>query len=206
MKNFFLAIIITVLTSGYSYGQEIVLIRHAEVFLEHSGWISSKKATDYRKEYDTAPIVNFQADSVLAQLPKRNTDTIYVSALTRSIATGLLLYGDSANIVSIDMLNEFEMHIIWLPLVLPYKGWTAFSRGMWLLGAKKQGTESFSDAKERVKFAANFIENKIANQKQVILVTHGFINRNIAKELEKRGWKITQNNGNENLGATVLNK
>lgn len=196
----------TVFFSAHLFGQEVILIRHAEVQLDYAGWISSKKAVTLRQKYDTAPVHQFNPDTVLSKIPKLTTDTIYVSGLPRSIATGLKLFGNSSEIMSLEILNEFEMHIIWLPVHLPYKGWTTLSRGMWLLGLKKNGTESYKEAKERVKIVANFIEKKAAIQKQFIMVTHGFINRNVAKELEDRGWTITQNEGKKNLGATVLNK
>lgn len=206
MKQFFLTIIFILLTSGYLFGQEVILIRHAEVYLDHSGWMNSKKAAKYRKVYDTAPVHQFDTETVLAKIPERTTDTIYVSGLPRSIATGLKLFGDSANVVSMDMLNEFELYVVWLPLYMPYKGWTSLSRSMWILGMKRLETESYREAKKRVQQATNFIEEKVSSQKQVILVTHGFLNRNIAKELKKRGWTITRDNGKENLGATVLRK
>lgn len=143
MKNSFLAIIFIILTSSNLCGQEVVLLRHAEVSLDHSGWMNSKKAANYREAYDTAPVHQFDPDTVLAKIPERITDTIYVSGLPRSIATGLKLFGDSANVVSLDILNEFEMHMVWLPIYLPYKGWSVLSRGMWLLGLKREGTESY---------------------------------------------------------------
>lgn len=206
MKHLFLSIIVLIFTSSGIFGQELILIRHAEVDLDHSGWMSPKKAAHLRDSYDTAPVQQFDPASVLAEIPKCVTDTIYVSSLSRSIITGVKLYGDSATLISMELLNEFELNMIWLPIYLPYKGWTSLSRSMWLLGAKKQDTESYREAKKRVIIAASFIEEKAASQKQVILVTHGFLNRNIAKELKKRNWKIIKNEGKENLGATVLRK
>uniref|UniRef100_UPI0032180ACF phosphoglycerate mutase family protein n=1 Tax=uncultured Draconibacterium sp. TaxID=1573823 RepID=UPI0032180ACF len=186
--------------------QEIILIRHAEVQLDSDGWMGAKKAAEFRKEYDTAPIIRFDPESILAKLPKRITDTIYVSGLPRSIATGLYLFGDSANIVSMNILNEFEMHIIWLPVYLPYKGWTFLSRSLWLLGNESPGTESYRETKKRIQKVCAFIEKKASRNNQVILVTHGFLNRNIAKELKRRGWSRIQNDGKTNLGATILRK
>lgn len=208
MKTFVQLILIlgTIFCVLQTQAQEVILIRHASVKLEQKGWVGAKKASRLRENYDTAPIKQFDPDTVLSKIPKRITDTIYVSALPRSIATGLKLFGDSATIVSISDLNEFEMHMVWLPLYLPYKAWTSISRTMWLMGLEKPGTESFDEAKDRVKDMCSFIEKKAEQNKQVILVTHGFINRNITKELEKRGWKISQNKGKENLGATVLKK
>jgi broad specificity phosphatase PhoE len=168
--------------------------------------MSSKKAAKYRAAYDTAAVYQFNEKEVLAQIPPLSTETVYGSGLSRSIATGLKLFGDSAKVVSMQQLNEFEMHVIWLPVYLPYKGWTVLSRGLWLLGIEKQGTESYKEAKERVEKVVDFIETKAHKNKQVVLVTHGFINRNIAKELENRDWNMLQNKGSENLGATVLRK
>lgn len=206
MKTFIAALILIILCSSQLFGQEVILIRHAEVYLNHSGWMNSKKAAEYREAYDTAPIHQFNPEKVLAEIPKRITDTIYVSGLPRSIGTGIKLFGSTANIVSLDVLNEFEMHMVWLPLYLPYKGWTGISRSMWLLGTERKATESYSEAKKRVSLAADFIEEKSTTQKQVIMVTHGFFNRNLAKELKKRDWEIIRNEGKENLGSTILKK
>ncbi|QIA06948.1 phosphoglycerate mutase family protein [Draconibacterium halophilum] len=200
---FFLVII---LGGQQSLAQEVILIRHAAVKLDRHGWMGAKTASAMRDAYDTAPIRQFNPDTVLSKIPERITDTIYVSGLSRSIATGLKLFGDSATIVSLKDLNEFEMHMVWLPLFLPYKVWTSLSRTMWLMGLKRPGTESFQEARDRVDNVSSFIERKAEQNKQAILVTHGFINRNIAIELEKRGWHIIQNNGRKNLGATVLRK
>lgn len=184
----------------------MILLRHAKVFQDHSGWMGSKRASELRANYDTSPIHKFNADTVLAKLPPQITDTIYVSKLPRSIASGVILFGDSATIVSMDLFNEFELHVSKLPLYMPYKAWTSLSRAFWLMGHKYQTVESYSEAKERVKRATNFIEEKAKTQKQVILVTHGFINRNIAKSLKRRGWEIATNNGSKNLGATILRR
>lgn len=206
MKNTIILLFIVLGSQFELIAQEVVLIRHAAVQHEHDGWIGSKKAKQYRASYDTSPIHQFNPDTVLAKIPERITDTIFVSGLPRSIATGLKLFGDSAQVVSLQMLNEFEMHVAWLPLIMPYKAWTSFSRALWLMGWEKRGTESYAEAKDRVDAVADFIEKKAEEDEQVILVTHGFINRNIAKELERRKWHILQNEGKKNLGATVLQK
>ena len=187
-------------------GQEVILIRHAKVYLEKDGWMGPRKAAKYREMYNTAPIHQFLPDTVLSKLPERITDTVYVSGLARSIATGWKLYGDSVTLVSLKLLNEFELHVIRLPLILPFKGWTAISRGLWMIGIKRPGAESFKDGKKRAKHAVDFIEDKTNHNHQVILVTHGFLNRSIRKEMKKREWKTIKNEGQKNLGATILRK
>jgi broad specificity phosphatase PhoE len=187
-------IILLFISSFQLKAQEVILLRHAKVFQDHSGWMGSKRASELRANYDTAPIHKFSAD------------TVYVSKLPRSVASGVILFGDSATVVSMDVFNEFELHVNKLPLYMPYKAWTSLSRTFWLIGHKHQSVESYSEAKQRVKRAVDFIEAKTKIQEQVILVTHGFINRNIANTLKKRGWEITENKGSKNLGATILRR
>ncbi len=205
MKKLVLLSLITLLFCS-CFGQEIILLRHSKVALEQRGWMTAKKAATFREKYNNAPIYKFDKDTVLSKLPIKITDTIYVSTLPRSIATAILLYADSSEIVSTGLLNEFELQIVRLPLILPYKAWTAVSRTFWLMGLEKEGTESYKEARQRVRLIADMIEEKTATQQQLIFVTHGFVNRNIAKELKRRGWTITQNQGKKNLGATVLKK
>ncbi|MDX1283477.1 MAG: phosphoglycerate mutase family protein [Draconibacterium sp.] len=200
------SLVLLVLLALGTEGQEVILIRHAEVILEETGWMGSKKATEQRAKYDTAPVHQFIKEDVLKDLPKRITDTVYVSALPRSIATGWKLYGDSVVLVSMEMLNEFDLHVVELPLFLPLKAWTAISRGLWVLGLKGHDTETSKEGRKRTKIVADFIEERSKYNQQIILVTHGFLNRNVTNELKRRGWKIKRNEGRKNLGANILYK
>jgi broad specificity phosphatase PhoE len=98
------------------------------------------------------------------------------------------------------------LYILKLPLFLPYKGWTSISRFGWFVGFKRENTESHRQARKRVRLATDFIEEKSKSQKQVVLVAHGFLNRNISHKLSQMGWKIVDKQGKKNLGATVLEK
>jgi len=200
------SILFLLLVSSKLFAQEVILIRHAKVFLEEEGWMGAKKAAKYRALYDTAPIYQFLPDTVLTKLPARKTDTVYVSGLARSIATGWKLFGDSVNLVSMDLLNEFELHVVRLPLILPFKGWTAVSRSLWVLGLNQRNTESFKEGKKRANTVVDFIEEKTLYREQVIIVAHGFLNRTVTKEMKKRGWRIMENRGQKNLGATIFRK
>lgn len=193
-------------SSSFCFGQEIVLVRHAKVDMHVNGLMGSNKAAYYSQAYDTTAIVEFFADTVLAKLPERTTDTVYTSILFRSMATAGELYGDSVVFISSPVFNEFEMSILKLPLVLSYKAWASISRATWLLGRKGKDAETYSEAKQRVIKNVLFLEEKAGTDKQVILVAHGFINRNIKNQLLNRGWKLKQDQGLKNLGAFVLQK
>ncbi len=186
--------------------QEVILLRHAKVDIKAGGWTGHKKAIKYQRLYNTAPIAPFNAGKVLAGLPKRRTDTVYVSNLSRSVTTGWLLFGDSAVVLSSCFLDEFELNVIRLPLLLPYKGWTSVSRALWLMGIHGKNNESYKEARGRVGEIADFIEERLEYNEQVIMVTHGFLNHDIAREMKKRGWGIIKGAGTKNLGATILIK
>ncbi len=205
-RNWVLAVLFVVFIQSSTSGQEVVLIRHAAVDMKVKGWMNSPKAAKYRMSYDVSPINKFVSSEVLIHLPDLNSDTIYTSALFRSKETALGIFGNSAFYVSLPLLNEYELHVVKWPLLLPYKGWTSVSRIMWLLGLNQKGVESYKQAQQRTLRVVDFIEQKGQCNQQIVLVTHGFLNRNIAKELERRGWRRTQNNGKNNLGATVLKK
>jgi broad specificity phosphatase PhoE len=190
----------------FTFAQEVILIRHAKVDMNVKGWMGHKKAAQFNQQYNTAPIVSFNVDSVRNTLPKITADTIYTSALYRSKTTAKILFEQNHTLISRPLFNEFESFIVKWPIILPYKGWTVFSRIFWLLGNKREGVESWKEARERTQKVTDFIETESQNQQQVVFVTHGFLNRQVAKELEKRGWQRTVNNGKKNLGATVLVK
>lgn len=201
----FLLLCIICLTN-FVFCQEIILIRHAKVNLDTKGWMGYGKVVQLNEQYNIAPISKFEAKQVLAELPPIKTDTVYVSNLNRSIVTGWTLFGDSAVVLSSGFLDEFELNIVHLPLRLPYKGWTSVSRALWLLGLNQKNNESFKEAKSRVLKIADFIEDRLNYNEQVVMVTHGFLNRYVARELKKRGWMDIQDHGSKNLGATVLQK
>lgn len=191
---------------NFAFCQEIILIRHAKVDLDTKGWMRYRKAVQLNERYNTAPVSSFEAHQVLATLPPLKTDTVYVSNLNRSIATGWALFGDSTVVLSSGFLDEFGLNIVHLPLRLPYKAWTSVSRALWLLGINQKNNESHREAKRRVVRIADFIENKLKYNEQVVMVTHGFLNRYVAQELKRRGWVDIQDQGAKNLGATVLRK
>ncbi len=202
---------ITILFFGINFGsqcfaQEIILIRHAQVDMHVSGIMGPKKAMGFVQAYDTANIVNFNADTVLAKLPPISSKTIYTSTLYRSMATAAKLFGDSVQYISSPLFNEFGLSVVRLPLVLPFKAWSTFSRVSWLMGRKRNNAESYKEAKQRVQKCVLFLEQKSETENQVVLVSHGFLNRNIKNQLVKRGWKLRKDHGLKNLGAFVLEK
>ena len=65
-------------------------------------------------------------------------------------------------------------------------------RVLWLFGLSKNG-ESFTQAKNRARLAADNLISLAETHYEVLLVGHGFINHFIAQELKKCGWQMFSN-------------
>ena len=66
--------------------------------------------------------------------------------------------------------------------------WSAIALTLWRLGYSAR-SESFGRAKQRARVAADLLERQTNAVESVVLVAHGGINRLIAKELRRRGWR-----------------
>lgn len=80
-------------------------------------------------------------------------------------------------------------------LSLPVSVWVVLLRVLWLFGFSKNG-ESFTQAKNRTRLAADKLIELAEAHQDVLLVGHGFINHFIEKELKNRGWQVSSKLGN----------
>ncbi len=185
---------------------QIYLIRHAKPNVKKNWFYSADEARQYVSDYNSAPIIPFDSSLVFVRL--RSDHTIYCSTLPRSQETALDIFGDNYTLVSDSVFREFEIRMISansffkLPLVI----WQAFSRGSWMLGFNHRGIESHQEAKLRARQASENLIKVAHDEETAVLVAHGMLNGVIAKELEKKGWKMIQKQGHVNLGATILVK
>ena len=73
-------LILLFLSENVSANPKIYLIRHATVQIEKPGWGSSKKAYEYKQEYNINSVEVFDPASVLKKIDNRNF--IFVIMLT----------------------------------------------------------------------------------------------------------------------------
>lgn len=185
---------------------QIYLIRHAKPDVRKKLFYSSKQVKHYFNDYNAAAIIPFDPALVAVNLSPNHI--IYCSSLPRSQETALRIFGDKYPLVADTIFREFEIRAIDANSLfkLPLPLWQAFSRASWLLGFNHRGIESHKEAKQRAKMATENVI-KIANKEETaILLAHGMLNRAIAKNLEKKGWRLIQKKGHVNLGATILVK
>lgn len=196
--------------SGFSIGKEpikfeIFLIRHAVVAMEKPILCSAAKAARLQESYNHLPVYNFNPNKI-QNLLEGDSYTIYTSTMQRAIETAEMISQKQLPIVSSSVFNEYELPMISIPLIpLPYVVWTSISRLFWLSHLSKKN-ESRSQARKRMKRAAGYLESLAKENKQVMLIAHGFLIREVRRELRKKGWIIEYKEGNGNLAVTKLVK
>jgi hypothetical protein len=184
---------------------QIILIRHGNPQISKNGWFSYKAARNYIYRYDTVGVFDFDNPPVEIR-PKENVE-IYCSTLNRAYDTALKIFGDPESIKTDSIFIEFQREIIPLPLIrLPINGWTTLSRFFWALGLHSIQVPSFRTEKSRAKNDAWILEMAALENKKIILIAHGFLNKYIVKYLKKNGWDHSYNGGNDYLTVQVMTK
>lgn len=185
--------------------QQIFIFRHGEPALNKKGWKNRKEAIRYTEMYDSVGVYDFEQKPIC--LREEDIKTVYTSKLPRAINTAEKTFNSSIPLESLALFNEFERKIIKFPnLKLPLKFWSVTTRVVWMMGFNKKGIESFSQAKDRSRRAAFFLNDKAENNTKVILFSHGFLNKYVKKYLKKEGYKAVNLNGQKYLGAYYFYK
>ncbi|AHM62527.1 hypothetical protein D770_21390 [Flammeovirgaceae bacterium 311] len=186
--------------------RQIALIRHGEPDLVKTGKFTYEEAKSFIKNYDSVGIVI--PDRPFFILEDTNEVALYTSNVPRAQATAKYLFGAERDIVTTSDFREFERIIGTrrVKMRLPLKYWTTTARIKWMLGLDREGIESFSEAKERARKGALILDSASEDNPKVVLVAHGFLNRYIRKSLEKQGWMVVRDGGDNYFATTILAK
>lgn len=183
---------------------QIILIRHGNPEINRNGWFSHKAAKNYIVAYDTVGVKSFEDPPVV--LESYETVKIYSSSLFRAYDTALKVFGNNVDIKLDSAFIEFQREIVPLPIILPIKGWTGLSRFFWMIGLHSSYVPSFRSEKSRAERDAVFLQKAAMENKKVILVAHGFLNKYIARYLKNMGWDHSYNSGSDYLDVQVMTK
>ncbi|MEM7162661.1 MAG: phosphoglycerate mutase family protein [Bacteroidota bacterium] len=171
------------LIANYDSLYQIILIRHGEPKLDKSGWRSRKGAMSFIQAYDSAGV--YAPSFLPVRLEESEVNAIYTSSLNRSISTAEQLYPQFFEKKEKRLFREFERKIVkFYNLKLPLDLWLKASRVFWYAGLNDKGIESVSKAKRRALKGAEFLEDNAIQEGKSLLVSHGFLNRFIVKNLE----------------------
>ncbi len=193
------------LVENFSRLQQIVLLRHGEPALNKKGWRKRKEAIRFIAQYDSVGV--YPPEHVPIKLSAREVDVIFTSTLNRSISTAEQLFQGFEDQRDESIFREFERKVFsFFNIKLPLKWWTTGSRVFWLMGFNKKGIESFSEAKQRAKEAAIFLETHASENGKTLLVSHGLLNHYLVKYLKKNGWTQVFDGGKDYLSQKILVK
>lgn len=177
----------------------IILMRHGRVKLTMPERIASAEFPKWVKAYDHAGV--FPEAPEASHRALLESAGVVCSGLTRSVV--------SAQVCGITPLGREsifnEAKIPWkrIPLVrLRPKTWTGLFRFFWFLGFQNHA-ESLTHARHRAKVGSAYLDKLAKEKGSVTLIGHGVMNRLLAWELRRLGWKEVQKPGPEHWAYGV---
>lgn len=182
----------------------ITLFRHACVDIKKYGKISACDFGLWIDEYNTSNIKESvqNRDTIFKILDE--ADIIFCSELKRSIES-VNLFDKSATHIN-ELFNEVELpYASWSFIRLKPSLWLIIFRILWFLGYSKN-VESYHSAKKRAKLAAKMLIDLSNNDKNIILMGHGLMNKLIIKELLVCNYTKTRSSGNKNWSYSILSR
>lgn len=161
---------------------KIGLIRHFKVDIQSQNFLNSSGFDKTMKDYDNAAIIKKHVD-----LKDIDWQRCISSTLPRAKETAEKIY--DGEILFSDLLVEVPMRSVWnINKKIPSFIWHVSSRIAWKRNHPSQ-IETYRNTQIRVKeFIEKFIYN---NDKNTLIVTHGFFMRQLYKALIKEGFKGT---------------
>ena len=170
---------------------EIILLRHGKPNVVLGGFLNTKKFKHLVYAYEQSGIQDFPPEKL-----KQSFRDHYVvcSDLPRSIESAKKLNVSPIQL-SEALFREADIPFFdFFYLKLPVTVWVILLRVMWLCGFSKNA-ESFLQAKDRGKQAAEKLTHLAIENKKILVVGHGLINRLIEKQLQKKGWLASKRIG-----------
>ena len=180
--------------------QQIILIRHGEPAMDKKGWKNRDGAINYTEMYDSVGVYDFDKKPIClrASEPK----FAFTSQLPRAINTAEKTLEGERPIMLVGLFNEFDRKVIEFPNIkLPRQFWYITSRVVWMMGFNDKGIEYFSEAKDRARQAASFLDNQARKNDKVLLFAHGFLNKYTKRYLKDLGYEVLDLGGQKYLGA-----
>ncbi|MDE7341493.1 MAG: histidine phosphatase family protein [Lachnospiraceae bacterium] len=175
----------------------ITVIRHGKVDMRWPRWCNAEEFDNACLQYEEADILPVHAEKKAAAAGEPVvTGKIYVSTQHRSLKTAKALFGEQEYIQMSGLCEVPLRSFTKLGFRLPLWVWNMVGRLQWYFGSRRQ-TESRSDTVKRAKAAVRYL----AEEKDCVVVTHGFFMKTFLRELEKAGYVLKGNRafGFENL-------
>lgn len=166
---------------------EIIILRHGKVNYPPIKMISASEFTRWVASYNTNELDKSSQPSEAAKNIASEVKAIVCSKLSRSLDSARLLGVEEITLAH-SLFNEADMPITpWRYPKLSVRIWAIFFRLGWFFGYSN-GSESFKEARDRARRAAQQLVELANEHQSVLLIGHGIMNRFIASALKSKGW------------------
>lgn len=179
---------------------EIVLIRHGKPTAAIYPRVSAAEFTNWVRNYNHSGI---DSDSFPDAKILKNYRNHYIvsSDLKRAIESAQICFPHMSASIN-NIFRELEIPRYKLPFTLKASHWLYLNRILWTCGFKG-AFESFSAAKKRAQVASKQLITLAEQHNKVVVVSHGYINFYIRKNLLQMGWDLKEKS-NQYWGVTRL--
>jgi len=182
---------------------KIILMRHGKPALENYRAVAARDMVDWIADYDPADI-GTDAAPPAAIAAARDIGLAATSTAPRAL-TSLAALG-KAQAIEDTTFREAALPVVSVPLLsLSPFTWVFVFRLLWLCGVAKD-SESYAQAKQRSRQAADKLAALAGGPDSILLLGHGFMNRLIARQLLRQGWLEVSKTGSGYWGFAVYEK
>jgi broad specificity phosphatase PhoE len=178
----------------------IIIARHGRPSLSRDFRISTREYGDWWARYDASGLaMNEHPPAALIDLAAGAT-TVLSSTLPRAIETARELTRGRCDVPADPIFVEAPLPPPPAPnwVKLNPTQWGVASRAAWFFGYTPKGVESHRQSWRRVNEAAERLA-KHAQNGDVLLCAHGYLNWMIDYRLRSLGWQRTQSGGGHNF-------
>ncbi|MFK8182406.1 MAG: histidine phosphatase family protein [Phormidesmis sp.] len=189
-----------------SCNRSITLIRHGPPAVSLRQRVGGHQFRQFVERYDAARIAQRALPPLAVRQVVANADVVFASNRPRATHTAELLGVPVPPVVDsqfreIEFPVDFPRHLRFSALT-----WSAIALALWRLGYTSR-SESLARSRQRAQLAADTLEGQLARPSceigSVVLVAHAGINRLIAKELRRRGWRGRTLPNSQHWGCTT---
>ena len=181
---------------------EIILVRHGRPKFHVNNIISASGFSQWVRCYNKSKICS-ESTPPKALIDRSKKSFIVSSNLNRAIHSASLCINKSPDLI-LKELREMDIPRFKLPLKAKANNWLIISRLLWFFNFNGQ-VESFKQAKMRARLAASKLVELTKQHDEIVVFSHGLINKYLAKELIKLGWSGSYKRQSY-WGSTTLKK
>ena len=173
----------------------IITARHGRPNLSREVKISAREYGDWWRQYDESGLHPDERPPQSLKDLAAGAKTVLSSTLPRAIETARYVTGDDREIPADVLFVEAPLPPPPVPFLRLKPGaWGVISRSFWFWGYAPEGVESHRQTWKRI---ANIGERlkSYAEDGDVLLCAHGYLNWMIDRHLTRSGWSMTEREG-----------